>query len=338
MALKIEKGPAQGDKKKRQRSPNYPAVGLNEAIERLNNFMSVDGRAGAPPEMAARHLGFTSAHGGAMSVLAALKRFGLVEDKDGRIVPTQRGIEINSLPATHERRIKAIREAALAPPIYADLIEQYRATGLPHDETLEGELKADRGFNPNGVRDFIKGFRDTLEFAGLSNLKVLNSDSGEQKPKFKVGDLVQWEANGVLKLPEPKRIAGFYDDAHAHLEGSSNGVPVAELIPVEAPPEDSFNPLPPIVKLPEMKVAAGKLGASVMRQDVFSLAEGVVTIQWPSVLSADSIKDIKDWLQIVERKIARSVSEEEPEYMARARETGNRWQAEASDKGTGQDS
>src|SRR6202521_5703900 len=44
-----------------------------------------------------------------------------------------------------------------------------------------------------------------------------------------------------------------------------------------------------------------------MRQDVFSLAEGTVTIQWPTPLSADSIQDLKDWLKIVERKIARSV-------------------------------
>ncbi|GAC1433145.1 MAG: hypothetical protein NVSMB58_16410 [Terriglobales bacterium] len=41
---------------------------------------------------------------------------------------------------------------------------------------------------------------------------------------------------------------------------------------------------------------------------MFSLAEGKVTIQWPTPLSPDSIQDVKDWLKIVERKIVRSTA------------------------------
>ncbi len=44
-----------------------------------------------------------------------------------------------------------------------------------------------------------------------------------------------------------------------------------------------------------------------MRQDVFSIEEGAVTIEWPALLSPDSLKDIEDWLTIVKRKISRSV-------------------------------
>jgi hypothetical protein len=43
-----------------------------------------------------------------------------------------------------------------------------------------------------------------------------------------------------------------------------------------------------------------------MREDVFSLSEGVVTFQWPVPLSEDSIQDLKDWFKILERKISRS--------------------------------
>src|SRR5690349_9992358 len=68
------------DKKSRHRSPAYPAVGLREAVERAKKFYSVDRKAGAPPEIAVKHMGFATAHGQAMSVLAALKKFGLVSD------------------------------------------------------------------------------------------------------------------------------------------------------------------------------------------------------------------------------------------------------------------
>jgi hypothetical protein len=40
---------------------------------------------------------------------------------------------------------------------------------------------------------------------------------------------------------------------------------------------------------------------------VFSLAEGTVTIQWPSTLSPDSYQDFSDWLEILQRKIGRVV-------------------------------
>jgi hypothetical protein len=50
---------------------------------------------------------------------------------------------------------------------------------------------------------------------------------------------------------------------------------------------------------------------ATMREDVFSLTEGKATIQWPAPLSQESIEDLRDWLKIVERKIARSAAEGE---------------------------
>jgi hypothetical protein len=168
--------PTDEQKKKRHRSPNYPAIGLKEAVERTKKFYEQDGKAGAQAEIAARHIGFASAHGQAYSVLAALKRFGLVEDKDGRVVPTARAIEIISLPDSDQRRTKAIRQAALSPRIYRELIDQYKDSGLPAEDTLEGELKAYKNFNPNAVREFLKGFTETIEFAGLSDFSALDAD------------------------------------------------------------------------------------------------------------------------------------------------------------------
>lgn len=43
------------------------------------------------------------------------------------------------------------------------------------------------------------------------------------------------------------------------------------------------------------------------RQDVFSLNEGPVTIQWPASLSPESFEDVSAWLDILKRKIGREV-------------------------------
>lgn len=168
--------PIQDDGKKRHRSPNYPAVNLREAVERVKGILQKDGKAGAPPKLAAVHIGFQSAHGQAMSVLAALKKFGLLEEVKDRLVPSQRAIEIVNLREDDPRRAQALKDAALSPPIYRELAEQHGSTGLPADDVLEAELKTYRDFNPNAVAGFVKDFRDSLEFAGLLQNGVLKLD------------------------------------------------------------------------------------------------------------------------------------------------------------------
>jgi hypothetical protein len=305
--------PTEIEKKKRHRSPNYPTVGLREAIERLKKFMAIDGRAGASAEIDARHIGFATSHGLAYSVLSALKKFDLVADKDGRVVPTQRAIEITSLPETDERRAKAIREAAIMPPIYSELIEQYRITGLPSDETLEGELKAYKGFNPNAVKEFIKAFRETLEFAGLTDFSVLGSESKAEQggETVKLGDYVQWEPNGILQFQEPRRVSKV-SEGFVFVDGSTTGMPIAEVTVSEAPAD----PPKPAVVTPLRVVTRNSGGSTTMRQDVFSITEGDVVLAWPTPLSTESIQEIKDWLKIAERKIVRSEkSKAEPEVV-----------------------
>lgn len=296
--------PPEATKKKRQRSPNYPTVGLREAIDRVKRFVTANGKAGAMPAIAAKLIGFATAHGQAYSVLSALKKFGLLEEKDGRVFPTQRAMEIVSLPEADPRRLKAIRDAAISPTIYSELLEEYRDTNIPNDETLAGELVAYKAFNPNGVKEFLKAFRETIEFSGLSDLGVLGSveraEKTQEKPK--IGDWVQWEHNGILGLPQARKLLSFSEDGKfGFVEGcNGTGLPVFELIHAESPQQSSHQPL--------LGSVLGRQGAK-MRQDVFSLAEGEAVIHWPTPLSDDSIRDLEDWLELVKRKIKRSAVE-----------------------------
>lgn len=178
-----------GAKKERHRSPNYPAVGLRDAVERVRNLFLKGGKAGAPAAIAAKYIGFGSAHGQSYSVLAALKKFDLTGEINGRIVPTQRAIEIINLPDSDPRRVRALKEAALAPAIYRQLAESYRDTGLPADEVLEAELTTYKGFNPKVVAGFVKDFRDTLDFAGINVSDALDSrDSDPQEEESQMSN------------------------------------------------------------------------------------------------------------------------------------------------------
>jgi hypothetical protein len=166
------------EKKARHRSPNYPAESLEAALKRTRKLYDADHEAGSTVQSAALHMGFKKAHGEAMSVLAGLKKFGLVEMKGDRAIVTKRAVNILLFP-NQDRGTKSLQEAVLLPHIYRELFNRFRGTGLPSDQTLRAELIADYGFNPNSVDAFLKDFRASLKFAGISPETVLSSP--EQK-------------------------------------------------------------------------------------------------------------------------------------------------------------
>jgi hypothetical protein len=68
--------------------------------------------------------------------------------------------------------------------------------------------------------------------------------------------------------------------------------------------------LPALVKEPlnvTSKIVQQPSVAIGMRQDVFALNEGNATLIWPESMSANSFEDFKDWMEIVLRKIKRTI-------------------------------
>lgn len=298
----------------RHRSPNYPGIGLKAAVEKITGLYKADGLVASPTDAAMKHMG----GGDPGRVVSALKSFGLATEENERIKLTQRGIDIVARPAEDPKRKQAIKEAALGPTIYRDLLKEYTDV-LPSDTTLRSELIAGKKFNPKAVDDFIRDFKATVEFAGISPSTAVDykheEEEHEPPPPLvtpAIGDYVQWESQGQLQFREPKQIKGFSEDGEwAFLEGSATGVPVKELT-VSDPPADTPPP-PPALKgklgtPPPSPFPPGPTpGASAMRQDVFSLVEGPVTIQWPAALSGASFEDLSGWLDILKRKIGRSI-------------------------------
>jgi hypothetical protein len=182
------------DKKSRHRSPNYPGIGLRQAVAKIDAIYKEDKLAPSPKAAALKHMGYENPHGEAGRVVSALKSFGLIEEANDRFKFTQRGIDILARPDGDSQRLAALQQAAISPAIYRDLLKDYADSGLPSDTALRSELIAVKKFNPNAVDAFIRDFRDTLEFAGISDLAMLGLDveeleSGnmptETSPEFK---------------------------------------------------------------------------------------------------------------------------------------------------------
>ena len=299
-----------------QRSPNYPAITLEKAIERARVFWNHEKRNPANITVALRHWGYGPNSGGGRTLVGALVGFGVVRDEGAgdkrqlRLSETAIRVLLDERPLSTEREA-AIRELALTPKIYRDILARW-----PHldvsDDNLRYYLLAERKFNDNAVGEFIRDFRATMAFAKLpsSHEEAQEIPPTVDTPTVQVGDYVRWESNGVVQF-DSKRVA-WVNDGYAGVDGSSTGLPLAELEVVSAPPPSGMTggsvPTPQPLKSAHPALFAGiaQQKGGGMRQEVFALAEGDVTIQWPERLSPESLEDFTDWLRILERKVRRA--------------------------------
>lgn len=156
-------------KRRLTRSPNYPAIDLGRAIERVRPLYNTERQHAMPALQAVRHWGYSSLNSPGGGQLAALTRFGLLDDegtKDERKVRvTDLAVKILEHPDLIERE-SAVRHAALLPSVHQDMWSKY-GSKLPSEDNLRWFLTRERGFSENGAKDFIKEYRATIDFARL---------------------------------------------------------------------------------------------------------------------------------------------------------------------------
>jgi hypothetical protein len=302
-------------KAKKHRSPTYPGINLQQAIKRTAEFYEKEHRNPASFKAAVSHWDYSEKSSGALVTAAALKSFGLLDEIDSSAGRTfqvsQLGLKIvaDKRPESVSR-MDAIREAALKPKIHAEIWKQYNGR-LPSEAELRFQLENKWSFNLNSIEFFIKELRDTISYAKLTESDKVGevAEVSDDEHQVKVGDYVQWVSQGAEQFRELKRIIELSDDGtHAFVEGEKTGFPVGELEVGEAPSTPAPPPPQRWVRDSIRRPVAQE--GSVMRDDVYSLEDGrQVIISWPSSLPAYEAENIKAWMAIVERKIARSVTQ-----------------------------
>lgn len=302
----------------RTRSPAYPAIPLGDAIEHAQSIFNEDHRHSIPRNVAAQHMGYKSLHGGALTALSALGKYGLLEMGGGNVKISDVAMELVAEPRGSEKWCAALRQAAESPKLFTTLREKFGVDPLPSDETLRAHLlKA--GFNPASVADAIRAYRDTMELvsevAGGHNAPASDLGHSGTDPESvvyggaRVGDLVLWESQGSVQWETPRRVIAV--DVHegrewVSLEGEKGRVEMGQVI-VQERAKPSTPPLPP-PRVEGQSHRVQRRGGSGMKEDVFALTEGDVVLQWPELLSRESFDDLKAWADIVLRKIERRVA------------------------------
>lgn len=250
------------------RGPSYPAISLEDAVRRAQQFWNHEKRNAAPVGAAAKHWGYKETSSSWKAIVGAMLQFGLMEDSGSSasrtVRLTGRALDILLDAENSPNRVRALREAATMPKVYADILSKWPAHELPSDQTLRFYLLRERGFNEVAVASFLEDFRSSLSYAGVDKPPTITDD---EPPETQ---------------PIPAGSGGESRD--------QTMTPPTDVLP-------QGNPTPTRA----VPVSTGH------RQDTFSLDEGQVILQFPEKMSDASYEDFKDWIELQLRKIKRSI-------------------------------
>jgi hypothetical protein len=169
------------EKSKRDRSPSFPFIPLNKAIERAREFHDKYKHHPARAINAVSEAwSYKTKSSGASQTIAALKAYGLLSDSgtgtDRKISLTElaKSILVDERPGVRE---KALRIAALRPEIISSHWERWDNDRPPDAECIS-ELHLDKGFTKDSAQKFLSIYDETIAYANLSKeANMKDSDS-----------------------------------------------------------------------------------------------------------------------------------------------------------------
>lgn len=297
------------------RSPSYPNAPLEDAISQVAKIEKLYRQSPVDREVGAKLIGYSGLSGPASKALAALANYGLVERAGkGEMRVTTRARAILHPNNLDERRQNLIA-AAFEPNLFQELRGRWPDM-IPPEEGIVTYLHR-QGFNQSAIRPAMKAYRDTLLFLereGVSESHGTESSAGPiftpsdggdgaTNDKARVGDLVDVEIAGTLLTSRPVKVRSVTDDQEwVFVEGSETGIEMSQVI-VRERASEMQPPLkaPPTLAL-ENNTAPPPKGS---RSETFDTDEGEIRITWPSNLSAQSVDDMTDWLELLMRRIGR---------------------------------
>lgn len=158
------------------RSPNYPAIGLSEAVSLLEKLWRADGASLVPIASAVEAMGFHGYSGPTRTKVSALRKYGLVDTRGQDIRVTELGKRV-AKPLSVDERVQALAEAATTPELFRELASRYPDAS---DTTLQAVLER-QGFSSDGARKAVVAYRDALTFANLDHQDYDEDDHGDDE-------------------------------------------------------------------------------------------------------------------------------------------------------------
>jgi hypothetical protein len=309
-------------KKPKHRSPPYPAISLDKAIERARSLYEKAMHHPVNAAVPAKAWDYAVKSSGLFATIAALKQYGLLGDNGtgGKraFTLTERAIRIVRDPDPNSpKRMQAIKDAALSPKINKELWDRYGESSLTDnlDVMIKTYLTLDRAedgeaaYGDKAADELLDAYKKSMSFAGLSkgsDASLARGDSEDTDDlQFAIGDLINWESGGQIQWKSPRKIVAVdeYDGLSFYkVTGPENEIDKEGWIPVEQaiqhegklPAAPSFAPPPPDPTEREQEKAP-----EGFRKAVFPLDDDCdVTLVFPKGMTSAQLEDLDSYLRV----------------------------------------
>ena len=166
------------------RSPQFPFIPLDKAVERSREFEAQYGMNAGRPTNVVKTWGYSEKSSGGIQTVAALSAFGLLEDEGGG---DQRKLRLSPLAMTviKDKRpgalSSALKVAALKPKIMSELWSEWGAN-RPPDHECQSSLQLDKKFAEDAAVRLVRIYDSTIRYANLAEAdkKIDNDGTGEE--------------------------------------------------------------------------------------------------------------------------------------------------------------
>lgn len=144
----------------RQRSPSYPAISIDQAIDFISRIHKSCRANVIDRETAAREMGYNGLTGRSMKVLSDLIQFNLLEKEGkGNVKVSQLGVDaLHGIDPNDRQQAKL--EAALSPQLFRDIHERF-PDGIPSETAIRSFL-IQQDFMDAAIGPAINAFLETF--------------------------------------------------------------------------------------------------------------------------------------------------------------------------------
>jgi hypothetical protein len=214
----------------RLRSPNFPGLSLEEAVESAREIFDKSRHAEIPREVVAKDLGYSGLTGRSIVILGALNQFGLVENTSkGNMKVSQLAADIlHGYPES--TRLEALYKAGREPNLFRAIFEKFD-NHIPSDNAVRSFL-IQSGFTNDGAEKALKTFTETNRFLEVKGACQTDGDepvdnqntvAGNQGPEQKP---MQFTTHS-LAPEKPSGDAIFWKKGSLDFNLSSSGLVIA---------------------------------------------------------------------------------------------------------------
>jgi hypothetical protein len=182
----------------RARSPEYPAISLKEAIDRVKMVYEKDYQNRLPKHVVAEHMGYKGLSGASLPVISALTKYGLLEGRGDETRVSDLAVALIAHPSGTAEHYDALKRASMFPELFAELDERF-PDGKASEQAIRSYLLT-RKFIPGAADAAIRAYRDTKALVEAESQGYV----GEEEQPSEKAPLMNEAAINAIRGAMPK--------------------------------------------------------------------------------------------------------------------------------------